>query len=380
MKLALIGFTGRGAELVSKLVEAFCADGDLCTGYTGKRVCMEEPKSLCRVTGSLSDWTRKQFSEMDGLIFVGAAGIAVRLIAPYLKDKLTDPAVVVVDEAGHFAISLLSGHVGGANHLAEQTARILGAIPVVTTASDVRGRHAIDVWAKEHHLTITDRNLAKEVAAALLGGETVGYFSEYPLELPDVTGYEKNAVHRRNVWITCHVKPDVLTDGRQKKNADITGDVLSGVPDDSDFDMEDAKQCEPLFLRLVPKSLILGIGCRKQTLGEAIEFAVQETLRQANLDLHTVAAIASIDLKKEETGLLQLSEKLAVPFITYTSSELETVQGDFSESGFVRQVTGVGNVCERSALLCAGKDARLLVKKQVYPGVTVAVAEAAFCG
>ncbi|HBM46602.1 MAG TPA: cobalamin biosynthesis protein CbiG [Lachnoclostridium sp.] len=367
MKLAVIGFTGRGAELASKLVEAFCVAGDSCTGYTGKRVGMEEQKGLCMVTGSLSDWTRQQFEEMDGLIFVGAAGIAVRLIAPYLKDKLTDPAVVVVDEAGRFAISLLSGHVGGANHLAERTAGILGAVPVVTTASDVRGRHAIDVWAKEHHLTITDRKLAKEVAAALLDGETVGYFSEYPLELPDATGYQENKVHRRNVWVTCHVQPDFWTGFPQERMP-----AVSKVTDDD--------QCEPQFLRLVPKSLILGIGCRKQTPGEAIEFAVQEALRQANLDVQAVAAIASIDLKKEETGLLQLSEKLAVPFMTYTSSELEAVQGEFSESGFVRQVTGVGNVCERSALLCAGKDARLLVKKQVYPGVTVAVAETAFYG
>ena len=209
--------------------------------------------------------------------------------------------------------------------------------------------------------------MAKEVAAALLDGETVGYFSEYPLELPDATGYQENKVNRRNVWVTCHVKPDFWTGFPQERMP-----AVSKVTDDD--------QCEPQFLRLVPKSLILGIGCRKQTPGEAIEFAVQEALRQANLDVQAVAAIASIDLKKEETGLLQLSEKLAVPFMTYTSSELEAVQGEFSESGFVRQVTEVGNVCERSALLCAGKDARLLVKKQVYPGVTVAVAETAFYG
>lgn len=149
---------------------------------TAQAIAEENRQCRFDVTARIRDTLRvdrAQFAACDGLIFIGAAGIAVRLIAPYLKDKLTDPAVIVVDEAGQFAISLLSGHVGGANRLTEWIAEILDAVPVVTTASDVQGRTAIDVWAVDHGLVLTDRKLAKEIAAALLDGETVGYFSDY---------------------------------------------------------------------------------------------------------------------------------------------------------------------------------------------------------
>ncbi len=344
MKLAVISFTKAGEDICRKLENAFLNAGESCTGYSGKRMAAVPDSGLKPVIGSLSEWTGEQFSQMDGLVFVGAAGIAVRLIAPYLKDKLTDPAVVVVDEAGQFSISLLSGHVGGANRLAERVAEILGAMAVVTTASDVRGRTAVDVWAKDHGLVISDRKLAKEAAAALLDGEKVGFFSDIPMEAPDDPGYERDRVHRINVCVTCHLHPASLEE---------CGEVL----------------------RLIPKTLVLGVGCRKGTPAENVEAAVRETLKAENLDIRAVAALASIDLKKEETGLLQLAETLKIPFVTYSSEELASVQGDFTESGFVRQVTGVGNVCERSALFCAGTGGRLIVKKQVHPGVTVAVAE-----
>ena len=339
MKLAVISFTRTGESICEKLSKALSAAGADCPGYSGRKTG-NAGSMLQPVSGTLSEWTGQQFAACDGLIFIGAAGIAVRLIAPYLKDKLTDPAVIVVDEAGQFAISLLSGHVGGANRLTEWIAKILDAVPVVTTASDVRGRTAIDVWAADHGLVLTDRKLAKEIAAALLDGETVGYFSDYPISQPEGTGYEADVVHRLNVWITCR------------------------------------RQEEPgIFLRLIPKKLVLGIGCRRGTPGDVIETAVRETLEEHHLDICGVSGAASIDLKKDEAGLLETAAGLGIPFSTYSSEELAAVQGDFSESGFVRQVTGVGNVCERSALCCAGTGGRLIVKKQVHNGVTVAVAE-----
>ena len=187
---------------------------------------------------------------------------------------------------------------------------------------------------------LTDRKLAKEIAAALLDGETVGYFSDYPISQPEGTGYEADVVHRLNVWVTCR-----------------------------------RQEAPGIFLRLIPKKLVLGIGCRRGTPGDVIETAVRETLEEHHLDIHGVSGVASIDLKKDEAGLLETAAGLGIPFSTYSSEELAAVQGDFSESGFVRQVTGVGNVCERSALCCAGTGGRLIVKKQVHNGVTVAVAE-----
>ena len=363
MKLAVISFTRRGENVCEKLMGAMNVAGVECRGYTGRKTGNTN-LALQTVSGSLSEWTGQQFAACDGLIFIGAAGIAVRLIAPYLKDKLTDPAVIVVDEAGQFAISLLSGHVGGANRLTEWTAEILNAVPVVTTASDVRGRTAIDVWAADHGLVLTDRKLAKEIAAALLDGETVGYFSDYPISQPEGTGYEADVVHRLNVWVTCRRQEAPGMYDLLKEQTVAHQQPTSELP---------CQKAE--FLRLVPKNLVLGIGCRRGTPGDVIETAVRETLEEHHLDIRGVSGAASIDLKKDEAGLLETAAGLGISFSTYSSEELAAVQGDFSESGFVRQVTGVGNVCERSALCCAGTGGRLIVKKQVHNGVTVAVAE-----
>ncbi len=354
MKLAVISFTRKGEDVCEKIINALKSAGMDGSGYTGRKTGIANPV-LQTVSGSLSDWTRTQFSCCDGLIFIGAAGIAVRLIAPYLKDKFRDPAVVVVDETGKFSISLLSGHVGGANRMAEWTAKVLGAVPVVTTASDVRGRTGIDVWAEDHDFAITDRKLAKEIAAALLDGEKIGFFSDYPITPPDETGYAVSMMHRLNIWVTCCIRgvPDIQT---LQQKPEPNGQTSS-------------------FLRLIPKVLVLGIGCRRDMQMEHIETAIRKIFEEYDLDIQAVFSMASIDLKKEETGLLQTAAGLGIPFITYSSEELAAVQGDFTESGFVRQVTGVGNVCERAALCSAGTGGRLIVKKQVYHGVTVAVAE-----
>lgn len=362
MRVALISFTRVGEKICEKLKKALSELGMDCSAYTGRKTGSSNP-SMTMITTSMSEWTKQQFDTCDGLVFVGATGIAVRLIAPCLKDKLTDPAVVVVDEAGQFSISLLSGHMGGANCLANQIADILHAIPVVTTASDVRKHTAIDVWAADHNFVITDRKLAKEIAAAHLEGETVGFFSDEPDILPDGSGYEAGQLHRLNIWASCRLHPK--TDCFPKQKAGASSEEFQSV--------EGCKNAK--FLHLVPKALVLGIGCRRDIKQAAVEAAIRETMKDFQLDLRAVAAVASIDLKKDEEGLIKAAAELTVPFYTYSSKELEAVEGDFTDSGFVRQITGVGNVCERAALCVCGLGGELFVRKQVHNGVTVAVAK-----
>ena len=164
MKIAGISFTRAGSEQLRKILGGLQDDGEVCRGYISKRFLTEaEDAWIQERTDSVGDWTLKHFEQADALIYVGAVGIAVRAIAPYLKDKMTDPAVLAVDEQGHFVISLLSGHVGGANRLTERIADMIGAQSVVTTASDVQGKTAIDEWAKERNLVISDRELAKKI-------------------------------------------------------------------------------------------------------------------------------------------------------------------------------------------------------------------------
>lgn len=300
---------------------------------------------------SVGDWTGRLFKEVDGLLYIGAAGIAVRAVAPYLKDKMTDPAVVVIDEQGKYAISLLAGHVGGANRLAVLTGEILGAVPVITTASDVQGRTAVDVWAADRGLKLSDRELAKRAAAALVNGENVGLYSDYPVTEPVPEGYVLGQRCGINVWVTSRLSPD-------------PNSTIATLPPE-----------EMQILRLIPASLVVGIGCRRDVETERVKEAVEQTLLRHGLDLRAVDGVASIDLKREERGIMETAGFLGVPFVTFSAGELEQVEGEVSESAFVRNVTGTGNVCERAALLGAGPGSRLLVRKEICGGITVAVAE-----
>ena len=169
-----ICFTAQGKETATRLLEKLSQQ-------------MEEEFDFLDYTGSehskpLKQVVKEAFQEKEAILFVGAAGIAVRLIAPWVQDKLKDPAVLVIDEQGRYAIPILSGHVGGCNELAEAAAQILGAEPVITTATDLRQAFAVDVFAAENELVISDRELAKQISAAELRGEKIGFFSDYPVD------------------------------------------------------------------------------------------------------------------------------------------------------------------------------------------------------
>ncbi len=297
----------------------------------------------------LNDWAREMFAAMDALIFIGATGIAVRAIAPLVQDKFYDPAVLVMDELGQFCIPLLSGHVGGANELAETISRLIGSQAVITTATDVNHQFAVDVFARKNGLKIADRELAKEISAELLTGRKVGFFTDFLWNGTLPKGLCEGQFRDRNIQIT--INTDSLKD---------RSETCSGEKD---------------ILRLVPPVIILGIGCRKGTPAGQIQAAIHQLLKEQNLHPLSIAAVATIDLKKEEPGLLAAAKALQIPVICYSSEELAAVPGDFAESAFVKQITGVGNVCERAALKAARERGGYLVcHKTVYDGVTVAAA------
>ena len=324
MTAAILAFTRRGATLGRVLAEAMDAS-------------LHVPARFADEVGaeaydSLEDWTARMWGEKDALIFVGACGIAVRAIAPHVKDKFTDPAVVSVDEAGKFVVPLLSGHVGGANELAIRVAALTEGQAAISTATDVNGLFAVDVWARERDMAITDRTLAKEVSAALLEGKRVGFASDFG-----------------------HPCPAGLTEGPAELGVWVTWKTGNGPFAHT--------------LRLAPKGLILGIGCRRGTLQAAIEEAVSAAL--AGYEPAAVERVATIDLKQDEPGLLAFCAARNLPLSVYSAAELAAVEGDFTPSDFEKGITGVDNVCERAAVLAGGA---ILVPKQAKNGVTVAVA------
>ena len=320
MKLELIAFTQRGNALAEQLAQTLSDRGHQAA-YTRDGLKAEA-------------WAERAFSRSQGLIFVGAAGIAVRAIAPHLRHKSTDPAVVVVDEGGQFVIPILSGHLGGANDLAREIAALTGAVPVITTATDVNGVFAVDQWARRQGLVVCDPERILPVSSRLLAGETAGFFSAWPIAGEPPHG----------LCMASREDAQVVLDLHRPKEA---------------------------VLWLCPKGVRVGMGCRRGTSAAALRSLLEEVLAQEGIPEQAVCALCTIDLKKDEPGLQELAGELDVPLTTYSAQELARVPGAFTPSLFVEQVTGVDNVCERAALAAGGA---LLRKKTAKDGATVALA------
>ena len=328
MKITLFAYSKQGVETGRRVMAA--VGGDYAC-YTAERLSGGGFMPISKPSAAIYE---AAFAGSDALVFISSCGIAVRSVAPYLKSKTTDPAVVVIDETGRFVISLLSGHIGGANALAHRIAEAIGAEPVITTATDANGRFSADSWAKTNGFVIGDMGMAKRVSAAVLE-EDVPVKSDFPI-IGELPAGLKNGCGKTGVYITY-------------------------------------KTDEPFenTLRLIPKCIVLGIGCRRDTPAENIKKAVDTVLFENGIDPRAVRSAASIDLKKDESGLLEFCRGADIPIVFYTAGELSAVRGDFSSSAFVKSVTGVDNVCERAALKCADE---LLIGKTAAVGVTVAAA------
>lgn len=345
MKISIVSFTAKGSTLAIKLKEELKREGILCEAYTNKRFIKERP--IKERKGSLFEWTKAQFEIANGIIFIGATGIAVRAVAPFLVSKAKDPAVIVLDEKGKFAIPLLSGHLGRGNELTEKIAEKLGAVPVITTATDINKLFAVDVFARKNKLLIQSFPLAKKVSAALLERKEVGFYSDYPI---------KGNVPKELVWI--------------KELDKCLPQMELGI-------CVSAKEKEWLpfkkTLYLIPPAVTIGIGCKKGTKKEWIEEFIEQTLYENGFTWNSVAQIASIHLKKEEEGITLAAKEHGIPFRTYSKQEIMSIEGEFEHSVFVEEVTGVDNVCERCAVLGSSKG-KLIQKKRAANGVTLAVA------
>jgi len=331
-KVAVVAFTARGAALCGRLLEAF---GDGARGWAPEKYC--GAAGLSPLHESVGTWAAVRFRTEDALIFVGAAGIAVRAVSPLAVSKGKDPAVICLDEAGRYVIPLLSGHLGGANELAGRLAQITGGQAVITTATDLRGVFSPDVWAVQAGCVVPRTDQIKHISAALLNGETVGLSSDYPVvgALP---------VHlREGPGFRCGIHLSLRL-----------------------------RQVYSHTLWLVPRSLSVGVGCRKGIDVQALEQAVLGVFRENELPSEAIGQVCTIDRKAEEKAIVFFCEKYKLTLKAYTVEQLNAVRGSRASSGFVRQTVGVDNVCERAALAGGG---RLLVEKNTRDGVAVAVAE-----
>lgn len=316
------------------------------------------------------------FEQVDAIVFVTASGIAVRSVAEHLTHKSKDPAIVCMDECSKHVISLVSGHAGGANALTQMLADVMWATPVITTATDVEGQFSIDDYAREHNLVVTDWAKAKAISAEVLAtGAKPVWVDEAEVSQEE----EKNACEIRKEQKSTGI--DGCENEINVQELQIGSHQVIITPQDGSVDVQ--------TLQLIPRCIVAGVGCKKGTPVDKIEHAVQDAFAKAGLRMEALCAVVSIDLKKEEAGLLEFCETRNVPFETYAAEELQAVPGTYSASEFVSGVTGVDNVCERSAVKYASehgmnqgeqllgrqaKNGELLLGKQAYGGVTVALA------
>lgn len=365
-QIAIAGFTANGCVLAQKIANEL----EGARAWAPRRIAEEAGLPGFDSVGA---WTGDAFAQgCDGIVFVGACGIAVRAVAPYVASKMHDPAVVCVDEAGRWAISLLSGHVGGANGLARRIARIVGATPVVTTATDVRGAFAIDEWAARHSLVIANPQLIKRVSGALLEGEHVGVRVGRQVsltgELP--AGFVREECAGDTDSASDTNDPDGIRKPCPAGAAPDSADAACVLRVHVHIGPEQPCENDPDTLHLITRNAVVGVGCRRGCEPAILQDSVETALAGLGLAPEAVSTLATIDLKAAEPAVVELAAKHGWRLRTFSAQALAVQSGDFASSGFVRTHVGVDNVCER-ALACCG--ATRVLNKRAHQGTTVAV-------
>ena len=334
--IAIFTFTDRGKALAASLEQRF---------IQGQYAAEKEIICCHKVS---RDRMKTYMIKGNLLIFISAAGIAVRMTAPFLTDKASDPAVLVMDDTAKHVIALLSGHLGEANRWTELVAGMMGAEAVITTATDCNGIWAVDTFAVNKKLRITDIAKIKYVSAKLLRGEQAAVWAEPSL------GLLAQELIKDAGGACC------LTDEKEGADIILTNNSKAGTGL--------ASCCV-----LVPMDIIIGIGCRRGKTAEELYGFIREICAGQGIDMYRIRSLHSIDKKEQEEGLRQVARQIGVPFLTYTAKVLSGQEGEFSASEFVEHTVGVDNVCERSAVAGGGK---ILLGKQMKNGMTLALASA----
>ena len=252
----------------------------------------------------------------------------------------------MMDEAGQYVIPILSGHFGGANELAEKISMKTGAIPVITTATDINHKFAVDVFARKNHLFICNRDGIKQISAAILAKEkvTIAIDGSFQGRIPEELTYVN------------------------------IGEGVVETPDISILVSPYVDKSYQAVLRLYPKAIVLGIGCKRGKRLEEIEQTVCNQIEKLKIPMEAVGGIGTIDIKKDEKGLCEFVEKYKLIYRVFSEAELNKIEGTYTGSAFVKSQTGVDNVCERAAVALSGEGGTLILRKQAENGITIAAA------
>lgn len=345
MSLSVVSFTEKGIDLSYRIAKVWNGEDVFVFTKCSTVEKKDTVKQIQFVEQSIGEWAREQMKEKNILLFIGACGIAVRAIAPCLTDKLHDSPVLVMDERGEYVIPILSGHVGAANEIALHLAISMGVKAVITTATDINGKFSVDLFAKKNGLYIVNKDGIVKVSSKVLAGKDISM----SIELKHITDKIK--------------MPE--------------GIHLVPYPPEEFVDVviTTEEQAFDTLIHLKPKEYVIGMGCMRGKEAKKIEALIQKSLEEAGILKNQIFALASIDRKKDEEGLLAWSRKANIPFHTYTAEQLHKVEGSFQSSSFVKEQVGVDNVCERAALKACGSEGKLIYGKHAEDGMTIALAK-----
>lgn len=344
MRLSIISFTENGKRLSESIAKLLDKELEVYL-YTKCRPGMDDASrsGILFVKTSVGDWAKERMQEKNALLFIGACGIAVRAVAPFLTDKLRDVPVLVADEKGKYIIPVLSGHMGGANDLANRIAVKTGAEPVITTATDINKKFAVDLFAKRNNLYIADKDGIVKVSSKALAGEEI---------LVSVEAGHESPCEETGVRLVPY--PPVGF-------ADVVVTSKDGFFDAS--------------VLLKPREYVIGIGCKRGKNVNEIDHFISKKLDETGISVTQVYAVSSVSQKRDEQGIIEWCKKEGLPFLTYEAEELQEVNGNFTGSSFVKRQVGVDNVCERAAVKACGEDGKLVALKAAENGITIAVAK-----
>lgn len=354
--VALVAVSRPGSLLALKLLGALPE----ARAFLPERFVEAERDRVEPSRGRARDLIDSLFFTYRSLVIFGSIGMAVRLIAPCLKNKRTDPAVVVVDDAAKFAVSVLSGHLGGANTLAKTIAGLLGAQTVVTTGSDVLGTVALDMLGREFGWQIETPDLVTQASAAVVNGEPVAVFQD----AGETHWWKKGEPMPGNLF-TCASLDELVA--RNPQTALVITDRL----------LDEHNDLPAATVVYRPRSLVVGVGCNRGTTCQEIDRAISRALESNRLARASLRGLATIDLKRDETGLLDYADKHDLPIRFFSAEELSAVGGTPNPSAVVEKWIGSSGVCEPAAIL-ASCGSTLLVPKTKTKNVTVAVARRTF--
>lgn len=340
--LAVYALTEKGVDLARKLGKSL----DNLTIFLPRRIVdtSQNEKAFLSIAQAVKD----NFAKFDGHIAITAAGIMVRVLAPIIKSKLTDPAVVVLDQEGKYAVSLLSGHLGGANELAVKVANILGGEAVITTATDSAGLPSLEVLAVSLGLFPENMRALPRVSRAVLEGQPVQLFDPGNRLQPSLAEWSHLFLRLENI-----PDPSLITDNPVV----YVGDQCYDYPDN--------------WLMIRPKTLAIGMGCNKGISLNELQELLFETLKAADLSPQSISCLATVEAKKDEPGLIALSEKLDLPMMIFSSDELNQIQTP-NPSMIVKKHIGAKSVCEAAAIL-ANPKGHLVIPKKKSQNATLAV-------